>query len=270
MYARRDLKLDIVDIPDTHAYDGEDVYYYSSVYSDYETSAWGGADFILKAAAPTGATVNVTPKVSFDGGTSWLSVNFYTDLGTSSTVTASKSINFAPRVKVEAELESVALSAGCGYSVDMYLNEYLPDYRRSVDLVTFASTTRFLVVSTGTSAATMYSNAVEFDGTPYKMGVVAYISDMSKVTNESTFGYVTYMLQFSMDGTYWWDGWSAAKTDFRNDSSGKTYYAEYFSAESTYPLGLYARIKFYVDGSATNGGIASGHGIKFYLIGYYA
>jgi len=230
----------------------------SEEFADFESYAYGDAVFGIGALDKSKITDTLTIKgyVSYDEGTTWIQTGSYSELANGAGVAgAAKVIKYAPRVKTTAVFDAAGALAedhGCSVHCEMYEKE--PNLRRKyyADVDTLAAT-----LTAGT-ASVYYGTKTAIEENTEKLVAIVSATDLSKVTD--TF---TYMLQCSYDGTYWWDMWASAKTDFDNGTG--VLFAQYEN-DSTAPIGNYARVNFTYDAT---GALAASHGGSVSLLALY-
>ncbi len=215
----------------------------SAEFNPFEHTSPGALNYQLVAADDSKITDNVvlSLEVSYDGGTTWVVVNgsiTTLDNGSGAPVSAytADALVVAPRVRVKAELDnSSRLAAGHGCSVNLELEENSDFYRAQVvaNAITLAAT----LADNSTNGKTVRANGMA------EKVVVVHSGDSSKMTN------ITWKLQSSFDGEYWWDVNTPVNISALNFSE---------TVLST-KLGGFFRVVVI----AGNTGLATGHGLKF-------
>lgn len=225
---------------------------------DFEQTAYGAAVIQLVAADASKITdtLTVAPFVSFDKGVTWKQAANYADLANGvGTISVIKSLNYAPRIKVEAVFDGTgALAAGHGCNVYVQTNEYESNYERA-----FYGDVTAVPATQVAGANTYYGVSKELPATvgTSQLTALVQVADLSKVTDN-----FTYQMQSSYDGVYWWDLWSTAKTDIANGAG--ILYVEH-DMDSGAVIGNYARINLIGDGTSA---LAATHGINFDLLAF--
>lgn len=254
---RRKLYQDVIPFPDTKSA-GEATISSDELYP-FEGSAPGELDLQLVAADDSQITDTLTVdlNVSYDGGSNWLAAASYSDLanGGGSAISALKSgaLAYAPRVRLDGVFDgSGALGSGHGAAVHADFKEGADLYRHEVDADVISIST----LGTGSSET---GSAVQVNNSVYdsvsKVIVVVYVGDTSTITDN-----VTWDLESSYDGTYWWSV-LADQSDIANGTG-----SSFAEVSATDDLGDYFRIIVNTDGS---GEIAADHGIQFNLISLF-
>lgn len=252
---RRNLNEDVVAFPASKTAGAATLS--SSELYDFENTAFGAVNIHLMAAddADITDTLTIQPFVSFDEGTTWIQAGAYSDLanGAAGAISAMKSLTYVPRLRVDAVFDGTgALVAGHGATIDVDMREYEPAWAR-----TFTADVDTLPATQLAGANVYNGTTITLEANTDKLAVIVKADDLSKVTDN-----ITYMLQCSNDGTYWWDMWSSAKTDFAN-GTGILYSENDMDAGAV--VGAYARVNFTSDGT---GALAADHGGAAHLLGF--
>jgi hypothetical protein len=230
----------------------------------FENSFFADLDLHLVAADDADITddLTVNVKVSYDGGSTWLVAQEYSDLanggGDAISVFKDEALSFAPRVKVEGEFDvSGALVAGHGCAIHANFLEDSHSYRHEIatDIFDFARISN----DASKTSDTVYVSDSSVD-TIEKVLVVSYVEDTSKIIDGTGTG-ITWVLQSSYDGSNWWNVSSAAEDNIVNGTGSS--FTEVEEADS---LGQYFRV---VLTAAADAEIEADHGIVFNMILFF-
>lgn len=188
--------------------------------------------------------------VSYDEGATWVTAETITVDNATFTYTVSEVSDFAPRVKVQVDLNGATLGDPHLISVDVLMEERYENLRQTVyaDVVAVPDTV---------------ADGVTTEGTVYDISDL-YVKDATAVltiTDAADLTDVTVQMQSSWDGTNWWD-LLASPTDISANTFTEV------DADAGSIFGNY--IKVQVITAATTGDIATGNDLTANLALFHA